>query len=651
MKLKYSDDDQYNANLIGVIFSTVVFFILLALLPSSAHTFLFVIYAGFASFYGFFLWRSIARIDEINARYAQYDRQRAIEEEQKKLEDAKRPHVDYANNYHSTFRQLADILKKVPDDYPDQIVTALPDALAQIGINPHSEDWQKSKDVFIEKIRPYSIETLQKLARLISFRDAESGLDFFENIEKGICTFEVSKAPEKFGLLAYGLPSRDHARGHDSPTPAHYLIQPNDRFKHAYILGKTGAGKTTLLKNLITQDIMCGDGVIVLSPESGLFDFLLEGYPIYRIHDLIIYDPTDSTPPVVSLNPIHLEDSRHLAREAGAVSGTLARAMGNDLSGAMQTLLLKCAYTLLQLPDSSFQDLRALLKPVSPLRDGLPHHPALDEVTREYWRDEFDKGGHRRSAEALISRLDAFFMPPLSQTMSRASFAFSEALNASRRVFLFDYSRIHGTQQTIIGQLTLSHILQTLLKRDPQPEAERIPYHLYIDEFQTFAEQSESAFRDLLNRARKYRMSVTLAHQVTADIPPRLLDVILGNVGTKVCMQIATTDAEFFANQMHIRSYSPRDGAERLEQLKKGQAFILTPHPDVYHALKIDIPAEPMYYATDVPHPVGYPARLRDASKNRYGTRATAPPPAPPTADRPRPDKPRDEDEDDGIFT
>ncbi len=586
------------------------------------------------------------------------------ETKRQKQEDEKKAKADeietnnrksFASTYHAKFCELARILKPFPSDLPRINATfeTLNDYRAEmdsLGFFPEREDWQKSFDCFIERTRAHPLETLKAKADALFYSSDPKNRDRLYMLQKEVNALTVNNAPRN-GLHVYGLPhpEADH-RLHESPNPNDYLIQPADRFKHAYIIGKTGAGKTTLLRNLITQDIARGDGVIVLSPERALFDFLLQTCPTSRADDLIIYDPTDSTPPVVSLNPVHLEDPHELATEAGAVAGTLARAMGDDLSGAMQTLLLKCAYTLLQLPDSSFQDLRTLLKPISPLRDGLPHHPALDEVTREYWRDEFDKGGHRRSAEALISRLDAFFMPPLSQTMSRASFAFTEALNASRSVFLFDFSRIRGTQEAIIGQLTLSHILQTLLKRDPQPEAERIPYHLYIDEFQLYAEKNEAAFRDMLNRARKYKMSVTLAHQVTADIPPKLLDVILGNVGTKVCLQVATTDAEFFARQLHVQTFGqPREGAEYLERLKVGEGFLSTPRK--HEALKITVPAEPLYYGDGLPKDDGYPARLREASKNRYGTRDTAPPPALQPAEGPRPDKPRDEDEDDGIFT
>lgn len=647
MRNKYQDDDDYNDGRGLFIICTIVVGVLFYILPQGAHTFLGVSYFFCVLYCGFKLFRGMSRIDRINAGYELIDRRHAEEEARRNAQEAERQHEYFANNWHSSFCTLAEILKTVPDDYPDKRITELPAKLTQIGLDPHADDWQQSKDVFVAKVKPYPLETLNTFAQQTFNREGHGYWDYV--LAKEICAFRVAKAPA-LGLHTYGLPSKELEREHDSLTPAHYLTTPTERFRHTYILGKTGAGKTTLIKNLITQDIMRGDGVILLSPEGALFDFIIKDFPIARAHQLILFDPTDTEPPIVSLNPLHLEDRRDLAREAGAVAGTLGRAMGDDLSGAMQTLLLKCAYTLLQLPNSSFQDVRALLKTVSPLRDSLPTSPHLDDITREYWRDEFDKGGHRRSAEALISRLDAFFMPPLASTLSRSSFALSRALNASRSVFLFDFSRIHGTQQTIIGQLTLSLILQTLLKREAQSEDKRIHYHLYIDEFQTFAENSETAFREMLNRARKYKMSVTLAHQVSSDIPPRLLDTILGNVGTKVCLQLATTDAEFFAKQLHVVGYRPHDAAEKLEKLKKGQAFLSTSHPDQFNALRIDIPAEPLYYGGEA-HDENHAHRVRLAAKRNYGNLDIPSPRPDPARPAPPSSSPPKDDEDDGIFT
>ena len=578
-------------------------------------------------------------------------RKREQAEQTERKEQEKPERRSFAQYNRSKLAKLAELLGTItPEKSAEPLRSTLLEILAHFGtlrLDPQDKTWHETDDVFLLATENVPLATLkdatQKALSLPS--DRTSSQDAYTCLARLIRDDRLRRAPAH-GFQVFGFPHPKADSMHESLIPESYGVRHQDRFKHAYIIGKTGSGKTTLLRNLILQDITRGDGVLVLSPESSLFDFLLEYYPRDRESDLIYFDPTDDAPPVVSLNPISLEDRRNLASEAGAVAVTLSRAMPDDLSGAMQNLLLKSASTLLQLPDLSFQDLRALLKPVSPLRASLPSHPHLDERTREYWRDEYEKGSYtKKSAEALLTRLDAFFMEPLAHTLARASFPFQEALNARRSVFFFDLSRIHGSQGTLTGQLILSHLLQTLLKRESEPEEDRIPCHLYIDEFQLFAEHSEAAFRDLLNRARKYKMSVSLAHQVTADIPEKLLKVILGNVGTKICMKLAPTDAEFFSRQINVETFDRHrhEAAQYLERLNVGGAFLLTPQEN--SAVKIQVSQEPLF--SDGNRPRSDIPELKVRSKARYGKTA-APPPTEPPLNPPRPPKSRTHHEGDG---
>ena len=64
--------------------------------------------------------------------------------------------------------------------------------------------------------------------------------------------------------------------------------------------------------------------------------------------------------------------------------------------------------------------------------------------------------------------------------------------------------------------------------------------------------------RELFNRTRKYRVGLTLAHQISSDLPQKLLASIVGNVGNLVCMQLAADDARYFANhlQLHEQTFT-----------------------------------------------------------------------------------------------
>jgi hypothetical protein len=61
-------------------------------------------------------------------------------------------------------------------------------------------------------------------------------------------------------------------------------LAPRDRQRHTYAIGKTGVGKSTMLTQLILNDLIHSRGVIVISPERGLFDSLLTHLPHLADH-------------------------------------------------------------------------------------------------------------------------------------------------------------------------------------------------------------------------------------------------------------------------------------------------------------------------------------------------------------------------------
>ena len=81
------------------------------------------------------------------------------------------------------------------------------------------------------------------------------------------------------------------------------------------------------------------------------------------------------------------------------------------------------------------------------------------------------------------------------------------------------------------------------MSRADTPKDMRQPFCLYIDEFQTFTNTATASYEKILSRARKYRLSLVLAHQQTHQIPTELLREIFGNVSTMVSFQVSRDDA------------------------------------------------------------------------------------------------------------
>jgi hypothetical protein len=405
--------------------------------------------------------------------------------------------------------------------------------------------------------------------------------------------------------------------------PYALTLTPSERTRHMYVIGRTGSGKTTFLKTLIAQDLRnTKQGVIVISPENRIFEDLLALIPPERANDLIYFDPTDTTPPVIGFNPFALEDGDDLNQKAQETYTIFERALG-ELGVKMTTLLQNAAYALIQQRQSKPTDLDLLLYPAdNSLRHRITRNPSIDERTRRFW-DAYDSSAYYKSAyEPVVNRLDPFFRPPHSIVLSTASFSWHHVLNERPSIIFCNLSRLKGMEAQIMGQLIIAQIQQTIFRRDPLPEDTYIDYSLYIDEFQTYAQTSEQSFIETLNKARKYHFGLTLAHQVTSDIPPKLLSSIVGNVGTVVCLQLSAEDAPFFTKDLQIKDADGHASPAILQNLALGTGIART--PDQNQGILFRSPAQPP------PLPASAdrlsPQALKTLSKTNYGTLPTSTP-------------------------
>ena len=149
------------------------------------------------------------------------------------------------------------------------------------------------------------------------------------------------------------------------------------------------------------------------------------------------------------------------------------------------------------------------------------------------------------------------------------------------------------------------------LSRADIPESERLDHYVFIDEFHNLATRS---FVDILPEIRKYRVSLTLAHQyinqLVSNGDPAVRDAVFGTVGTIVCFRVGPQDAEFLRTH-----FEPAFSSGDLVNLDKHC---------IYLQLAIDGLTTPPFSAASLP-----PLDLKDTedhlkkilriSRERYG--------------------------------
>jgi hypothetical protein len=91
-----------------------------------------------------------------------------------------------------------------------------------------------------------------------------------------------------------------------------------------------------------------------------------------------------------------------------------------------------------------------------------------------------------------------------------------------------------------LGAMFVTKIFQAAMWRTWTDKNSRIPFFLYVDEFQNFATET---FNEILSEARKYWLSLAVAHQFIKQIPDNISDALFWNVWTLISFRISSEDA------------------------------------------------------------------------------------------------------------
>src|SRR5437667_5510220 len=118
--------------------------------------------------------------------------------------------------------------------------------------------------------------------------------------------------------------------------------------------------------------------------------------------------------------------------------------------------------------------------------------------------------------------------------------------------------RLGQDNSTLLGSLLLTAIEQAAMTRADMPEADRRDHFLYLDEFQSLTTPSTAI---MLSESRKYRLCLTLSHQLTRQLDPDTYHAVIGNCGTLLSFRVGLEDAELLAPAMskHPGQLTPAD--------------------------------------------------------------------------------------------
>jgi TraM recognition site of TraD and TraG len=335
-----------------------------------------------------------------------------------------------------------------------------------------------------------------------------------------------------------------HEWGGDIP----FGLDAADRRQHVYAIGQTGTGKSTLLRNLILQDIEAGRGVGLIDPHGDLASDILEQIPTWRTNDAVYFDPSAPDPLAINLFRA-TTDNWHLV--ASGIVSAFKKIWGNSWGPRLEYVLYATLAALLQCENTSLLGVSRMLH--DERYRAWVVKQVKDPMLRSFWVNEFagyDRGFRQEVVGPIQNKVGQIFLAPalrnvLGQIGTKINFRF---MMDRRRIFVANLSkgRIGETHSSLLGSLLVTGFELAALSRADRPADERTDFYLYVDEFQNCATES---FASILSEARKYRLSLTLAHQYLGQLDEKVREAVFGNVGTFLAFRVSEADASVLERQ------------------------------------------------------------------------------------------------------
>ena len=350
-------------------------------------------------------------------------------------------------------------------------------------------------------------------------------------------------------------------------------IKQIDRTRHVYVIGKTGMGKSTLLRNLAVQDIQSGRGMAFIDPHGNLVEELLDYVPKDRIDDVLYFAPFDLSNPI-SFNV--MEDVGHERRHlvANGLMSAFKKIWVDMWSARMEYILNNTLLALLEYPDSTLLGVNRMLADKTYRKKVVAN--ISDVAVRSFWEDEFANYSDRYMTEAgaaIQNKIGQFISNPLIRNIvgqSKSSFDVRELMD-NKKILLINLSKgkVGEDNANLLGSMLITKIYLAAMSRSDvsAKELESLPqFYFYVDEFQSFANES---FADILSEARKYHLSLTIAHQYIEQMTDEVRAAVFGNVGTMMTFRVGATDAEFLE-----REFAPVFYAQDIVNLGFAQIYL-----------------------------------------------------------------------------
>lgn len=340
------------------------------------------------------------------------------------------------------------------------------------------------------------------------------------------------------------------------------------RAKHTHLIGRTGTGKSTTQEHMVLCDIQRGDGVAVIDPHGDLIERLLCLIPESDIERTIYFDPGD--PNWIPIwNPFQPIPGQDVGRTADdLVQAIQSFIMKSGWGDRLEHLLRNLFFSIMHVPKGTLLDVSNLLRNKSE-ESKILRREILDmvenETVRQFWYHDYLKYGkddlgppRNKLSKLLVSKTVSLM---LSQPESL--FNFRDIMDRGM-ILLVNLSGVGSMVRSILGCFILSLMHLTALSRSSIASDDRKQFHIHCDEAHRFMTDS---LEDIIAETRKYKVSLSLAHQYMSQFGKRKTDAF-SSVGSTIIFNVDSRDAGYL-----VKDLQKKVKVEDLVSLGVGEAI------------------------------------------------------------------------------
>jgi hypothetical protein len=381
----------------------------------------------------------------------------------------------------------------------------------------------------------------------------------------------IAPAPVELGEDGIVLGINSY-RGKD--TEIH--LSREDRMRHFYVIGQTGTGKTNIMLNMITQDIKNGDGCCYIDPHGTDIQTILSRIPKERIDDVIYFDPAYTARPMglnmLEYDPKYPEQKTFVVNEMMGIFNKLFDMKVGG--GAMfEQYFRNSAFLVMEDPESG----STLLEITRVLADKQFRDMKLSRcknpIIKQFWISAEQTTGDQSLANFvpyISSKFDNFISNDIMRPVvlqQNSVFNFRQIMD-EKKILLVNLSkgRLGDINANLIGLVLVGKIQMAALSRVDMFGKPMNDFYLYIDEFQNVTTDSIAS---ILSEARKYRLSLNIAHQYISQLEENIKNAVFGNVGSMAVFRVGTEDATFLEPK-----FKPQFTANDITKLDNYNAYV-----------------------------------------------------------------------------